>query len=74
MPNYEDTPDTPENRTILYGMGIVAAGVVAFAGVLAFFITGSDQTGDKEKTHQVEACASIEEGTAAYACVVEVDD
>lgn len=67
-------PMPAEYRAWLYG-SIVA--ILAFATMVIGVATvsaKSDEIDRLQKTKQVQACTDIEEGTAAYACVVELDN
>lgn len=66
-------PIDPGDRAILIGIiSVVAIVAAAMTGWVAICSNGSSHK-RQEKTKQVEACAKMPEGTAAYACVVTID-
>lgn len=67
-------PMDPEDRSILIGVTVVVA--LAIGGITAWVHMA--KTGNtaraRERTEQVRACTKIEDGTAALACVVQIDE
>jgi hypothetical protein len=66
-------PLDPEHRAWL--IGLLAGGVILGIAVASWVaLSGANNTRKaKEKTDQVTACTKIEDGTAALACVVQID-
>jgi len=66
-------PLDPEHRAWL--IGLLAGGVIFGISVASWVaLSGANNTRKaEEKTDQVTACARIEDGTAALACVVQID-
>jgi len=67
-------PLDPEHRAWL--IGLLAGGVIFGVAVASWVaLSGANNTRKaEEKTEQVSACATIEDGTAALACVVQIDE
>lgn len=67
-------PMDPEDRSILLGVLGVVTLVAASITAWVHFASTSNVQKAEEKTDQVTACTKIEEGTAALACVVQIDE
>lgn len=66
-------PIAADDRAVLIGIiSVVAIVAAAITGWVTICTNGSIHK-RQEKTEQVEACAKLPEGTAAYACVVTID-
>ena len=67
-------PIDAEDRAMLIGViSVTAIVALAVSGWVALCTRGSDHK-RQEKTAQVEACTKLPEGTAAFACIVQIDE
>lgn len=66
--------DPGKARSILIGVVAVVLIIAAAVTTWVHLTTGRSVDKAREKTEQVTACTRIEEGTAALACVVQIDE
>jgi hypothetical protein len=66
-------PIDADDRAMLIGLTIVLVSIATSVTLWVNAATHSNNARAHQKTQQVEACAKLPEGTAAYACVVQID-